>query len=80
VQWTLRNYDSPEPIILSVGEEDEVTIRDAALAVVSGMGYTGEVVVATSEKPPRHLLEPHARRSVARLRALGTPQQHADRP
>jgi len=26
--WVLRNYDSPEPIILSVDEEDEITIRE----------------------------------------------------
>ncbi|EOD24601.1 hypothetical protein EMIHUDRAFT_206625 [Emiliania huxleyi CCMP1516] len=52
--WTLRNYDSPEPIILSVGEEDEVTIRDAALAVVSGMGYTGEVVFDTTKSDGQH--------------------------
>jgi hypothetical protein len=26
----MRNYHSPEPIILSVGEEDEVSIADVA--------------------------------------------------
>ncbi len=31
--WVLRNYDSPEPITLSVGEEDEVSIKDVALWV-----------------------------------------------
>lgn len=31
--WTLRHYDSIEPIILSVGEEEEVSIKDVALAV-----------------------------------------------
>jgi len=34
----LRSYDSAEPIILSVGEKDEVSIKDAALAVAKGMG------------------------------------------
>ena len=28
--WVMRNYHSPEPIILSVGEEDEVSIGDVA--------------------------------------------------
>lgn len=26
----MKNYHSPEPIILSVGEEDEVSIEDVA--------------------------------------------------
>merc|ERR1711990_133508 len=47
--WVLRSYDSTEPIILSVGEEDEVSIKDAALSVVKGMGYTGKVVFDTSK-------------------------------
>ena len=37
--WTMRHYDHVDPIILSVGEEDEVSIKDAALAVVKGMGF-----------------------------------------
>ena len=36
--WVLRNYTESDPIILSVGEEDEVTIADAAHAVCKGMG------------------------------------------
>ena len=28
--WVMRTYHSPEPIILSVGEEDEVSIADVA--------------------------------------------------
>ncbi|KNC81701.1 GDP-L-fucose synthase [Sphaeroforma arctica JP610] len=42
--WTLREYDDPKPIILSVPEEDEVSIKDAALAVARGMGYPVENV------------------------------------
>lgn len=33
--WVMREYHSPEPIILSVGEEDEVSIADVARAVAS---------------------------------------------
>ncbi len=35
---------SPEPIILSVDEADEVSIRDVAEMIVEAMGFTGEVV------------------------------------
>lgn len=47
--WTLRDYDSVEPIILSVGEEDEVDIKTAAMTVASAMGFTGEVRFDTSK-------------------------------
>jgi GDP-L-fucose synthase len=43
IVWTLREYTEIGPIILSVGEEDEVTIEHAARAVVKGMKFTGEV-------------------------------------
>lgn len=42
--WTLRNYESVEPIILSVDEAAEVSIRDVALMVAKSMGFTGSVV------------------------------------
>ena len=38
----LRNYDSVEPLILSVGEDEEVSIKQAADAVVKAVGFTGE--------------------------------------
>lgn len=47
--WTLRKYESTEPIILSVGEEDEVSIKDVALMVAEGMKFTGNVVFDTSK-------------------------------
>jgi len=36
--WTLRHYDSPDPIILSVPEEDEVSIRDVVHMVAEATG------------------------------------------
>ena len=36
--WTLREYTETEPIILSVGEEDEVSIRQVAETVAKAMG------------------------------------------
>jgi GDP-L-fucose synthase len=52
--WALREYDSIEPIILSVPEEAEVTIKEAAMAVVEGMGYTGKVTFDTSKADGQH--------------------------
>ncbi|CAF1290389.1 unnamed protein product [Rotaria sp. Silwood1] len=46
--WVLREYDSIEPIILSVGEEDEVSIEEAAEAVVKAMDFQGEVKYDTT--------------------------------
>ncbi|TRY84495.1 hypothetical protein DNTS_035841 [Danionella cerebrum] len=40
--WVLKEYDEVEPIILSVGEEDELSIKDCADAVVEAMGFTGD--------------------------------------
>jgi GDP-L-fucose synthase len=42
--WTLREYESVDPIILSVGEEEEVSIGDVARMVADAMGFTGRVV------------------------------------
>lgn len=52
--WVMRSYESIDPIILSVGEEDEVSIKHAALAVAEGMGYNGEVVFDTSKSDGQH--------------------------
>ncbi|XP_069009076.1 GDP-L-fucose synthase-like [Embiotoca jacksoni] len=41
--WVLREYPEVEPIVLSVGEEDEVSIREAADAVVEALGFNGAV-------------------------------------
>lgn len=43
--WTLREYEEIEPIILSVGEEDEVSIKQVADAIVEAMEYNGTVEV-----------------------------------
>lgn len=40
--WMLREYDDVEPLILSVGEDEEVSIGQAADAVVGAMGFAGE--------------------------------------
>jgi len=47
--WVLRSYDEIDPIILSVGEEDEKSIKEAADAVVKAMDFKGEVVQDTTK-------------------------------
>ncbi|XP_027488255.1 GDP-L-fucose synthase-like, partial [Corapipo altera] len=47
--WVLREYDEVEPIILSVGEEDEVSIREAAEAVAEAMDFQGELLFDPSK-------------------------------
>ncbi|XP_056270522.1 GDP-L-fucose synthase-like [Pseudoliparis swirei] len=47
--WVMREYPEVEPIILSVGEEEEVSIKEAAEAVVQALDFKGEVVFDTSK-------------------------------
>lgn len=49
IVWALKNYNDPNPIIFSVGEEDEVSIGDVAKAVVEAMDFKGNVVFDTSK-------------------------------
>ncbi|XP_063979138.1 probable GDP-L-fucose synthase [Diachasmimorpha longicaudata] len=46
--WVLRDYNSPEPIILSVDETDEVTIAHAAQTIAKAFGFRGKIVFNTS--------------------------------
>ena len=41
--WTLNSYESPAPIILSVSEDDEISIKDVVDTVVEAMDFKGEV-------------------------------------
>ena len=47
--WVLREYDSCEPIILSVGEEDEVSIADVANSIVKHVDFKGQFTFDTSK-------------------------------
>ncbi|RNA04603.1 GDP-L-fucose synthase [Brachionus plicatilis] len=47
--WVLREYDEVEPIILSVDEKDEMSIKEAAEAVVEAMDFKGEVIFDTNK-------------------------------
>ncbi|CAM9206250.1 unnamed protein product [Phaeothamnion confervicola] len=47
--WALRDYQSVDPIILSVGEADEVSIADVARMVAEAMDFQGNVIFDTSK-------------------------------
>ncbi|XP_023655869.1 GDP-L-fucose synthase isoform X1 [Paramormyrops kingsleyae] len=47
--WVLREYNEIDPIILSVGEEEEVSIKEVADSVVEALGFKGQVVFDTSK-------------------------------
>jgi len=47
--WSLREYDSIEPIILSVDESMEVSIKDVALMIAKGMDFKGNIVFDTTK-------------------------------
>ncbi|CEP11928.1 hypothetical protein [Parasitella parasitica] len=47
--WTLREYNEIDPIILSVGEKDEVSIKDVADSIVKAMDYKGEYSFDTTK-------------------------------
>ncbi|KAI0313578.1 GDP-L-fucose synthetase [Amylostereum chailletii] len=40
--WQLREYDDVEPVILSVGEDEEVSIKAVADAIVKAVGFEGQ--------------------------------------
>jgi len=48
ILWTLEEYNDRETIILSVGEEDEVSIRDVAMMIAESYDYSDRVVFDTS--------------------------------
>ena len=46
--WVLREYEEADPIILSVGEEDEVSIADVAGGIAKAFGYEAALTFDTS--------------------------------
>ena len=43
--WVMRSYSETDPIILSVGEEEECSIKDVAVNIAKAMKFPGEVTV-----------------------------------
>jgi GDP-L-fucose synthase len=48
--WQLREYNDVEPIIFSVGENDDVSIRYVAEQIVKAFDFQGEVTVGSSPR------------------------------
>lgn len=46
--WVLREYNEVDPIILSVGEEDEVSIKDAMSIITQALEFEGKILFDTS--------------------------------
>ncbi|XP_053994460.1 probable GDP-L-fucose synthase [Hylaeus volcanicus] len=46
--WTLREYNSVKPIILSVDESQEVTISQVAEAIAQAFNFKGKIIYDTS--------------------------------
>jgi len=46
--WMLREYDDIEPVILSVGEDEEVSIKEVTDAIVKEIGFQGEYTFDTT--------------------------------
>ncbi|KAF7969666.1 hypothetical protein HWV62_26717 [Athelia sp. TMB] len=46
--WQLREYDDVEPVILSVGENEEVSIKLVADAIVKAVGFDGSYTFDTT--------------------------------
>ena len=53
--WALKNYDEPEPIILSTSQE--ISIKDLVDLIVSGFNYKGKVIFDT-DKPDGQYRKP----------------------
>jgi len=47
--WVLRDYPEIDPIILSVGEEDEVPIIAVAEMIKKAMGFEGQLICDTTK-------------------------------
>merc|ERR1719159_1680050 len=53
--WVMREYRETAPIILSVGEEDEVTIADVAQMIADSMpDFRGKIIKDTTKSDGQH--------------------------
>lgn len=46
--WVMQSYEEADPVILSVGEEDEVSIGEVASMIADAMDFKGDVVFDTT--------------------------------
>lgn len=64
--WVLREYKEADPIILSVGEEDEVSIGDIAHMIADSMGFKVSLCMLQTQEsllnsPPDTFCLPYCR-------------------
>jgi len=52
--WVLRHYDSPDPIILSVDESAEVTIKQVVEYIAEAFEFKGKINFDTSKSDGQH--------------------------
>jgi GDP-L-fucose synthase len=52
--WAVMHYDSIEPINLTVGEEDEVSIKEVAFLVAKAMQFEGAITFDTTASDGQH--------------------------
>jgi len=66
--WMLREYDSIDPVILSVGEDEEVSIKLVADAIVKAVGFEGTYQFDTS-RPDGQFRKPASNEKL--IKAIG---------
>ncbi|XP_041429916.1 GDP-L-fucose synthase-like [Xenopus laevis] len=57
--WVLREYNEVDPSILSVGEEDEVSIKEAAESIVAAMEFKGELIFDSTKSDVKKTASNH---------------------
>lgn len=52
--WVLRDYNNVEPIVLSVDEEDEISIAELAESIVKAFDFKGQLAFDTTKADGQH--------------------------
>ena len=65
--WTLHSYDEIAPIILSPAEDEEVSIKQVADAIVKAVGFEGEYTFDTSKADGQYRKPASNRKLLAKI-------------
>ncbi|KAI0069172.1 NAD(P)-binding protein [Artomyces pyxidatus] len=71
--WQLREYDDVEPIIFSVGENEDISIRSVAEAIVKAIGFEGEVKFDTTKADGQYRKPASNEKLLSLIKAGGDP-------
>ncbi|KAE9383689.1 NAD(P)-binding protein [Gymnopus androsaceus JB14] len=66
VIWMLREYDDVDPVILSVSEDEEITVKQVADAIVKAMEFNGTYTFDTS-RPEGQFRKPASNKKLLSL-------------